>query len=62
MTAYTRFNKSSCPDVESDVFKDLSKIRSFYMSLVGKPIYLSVVSSPDLSFVVSSLSHVLENL
>ena len=61
MTAKTRIDKSSCPDLESDTFKDLSKIRSLYMSLVGKLIHLSVVSRPDLSFVVSSLSQVLKN-
>ena len=59
MTANTRTDKNSCPDLESDTFKDLSKIRSLYMSLVGKMKYLSVVSRPDLSFVVSSLSQVL---
>ena len=58
MTANTRIDKSSCPDLESDTFKDLSKIRSLYMFLVGKLNYLSVVSHPDLSFVVSSLSQV----
>ena len=61
MTANTRIDKSSCPDLESDTFKDLSKIRSLHMSLVGKSNYLSVVSRPDLSFVVSSLSQVLKN-
>ena len=61
MTANTRIDKSSCPDLESDTFKDLSKIRSLYMSLVGKLNYLSVVSRPHLSFVVSSLSQVLKN-
>ena len=61
MTANTRIDKSSCPDLESDTFKDLSKIRSLYMSLVGKLNYLSVVSRPDLSFVVSSFSQVLTN-
>ena len=33
--ANTRIDKSSFPDLESDTFKDLSKIRSLYMSLVG---------------------------
>ena len=61
MTANTRIDKRSCPDLESDTIKDLSKIRSLYMSLVGKLNYLSVVSRPDLSFVVSSLSQVLKN-
>ena len=61
MTANTRIDKSSCPDLETDIFKDLSKIRSLYMSLVGKLNYLSVVSRPDLSFVVSSSSQVLKN-
>ena len=61
MTANTRIDKSSCPDLEFDTFKDLSEIRLLYMSLVGKLIYLSVVSRPDLSFVVSSLSQVLKN-
>ena len=61
MTANTRINKSSCPDLDSDTFKDLSKIRSLYMSLVGKLNYLSVVSHPDLKFVVSSLNQVLKN-
>ena len=61
MTAITRNDKSSCPDLESDTFKDLSKIRSLYMSLVGKSNYHSVVSRPDLSFVVSSLSQILKN-
>ena len=60
-TANTRIDKSSRPDLESDTFKDLSKTRSLYMSLVGKLNYLSVVSRPDLSFVVSSLSQVLRN-
>ena len=61
MTANTRIDKSSCPDLESDTFRDLSKIRSLCMSLVGKLNYFSVVSRPDLSFVVSSLSQVLTN-
>ena len=61
MTAKTRIAKSSFPDLESDTFKCLSIIRSLYRSLVGKLNYLSVVSRPDLSFVVSSLSQVLEN-
>ena len=61
MTANTRIDKSSCPDLESDTFKDLFKIRSLYMSLVGKLNYLSVVSRLHLSFVVSSLSQVLKN-
>ena len=60
-TANTRIDKSSSPDLESDTFEDLSKLRSLYMSLVGKLNYLSVVSRPDLSFVVSSLSQVLKN-
>ena len=54
MTANTRIDKSSRPDLESDTFKDLSKIHSLYMSLVGKFNYFSVVSRPDLSSVVSS--------
>ena len=54
MTANNRIDKSSCAGLESDTFKDLSKIRSLYMSLVGKLNYLSVVSRPDLSFLVSS--------
>ena len=61
MTANTEIDKSSCPDLESDTFKDLSKLRSLYMTLVGKLNYLSVVSRPDLSFVLSSLSQVLRN-
>ena len=35
-TANTRIDKSSCPDLESDTFKDLSKTRSLSMSLVEK--------------------------
>ena len=62
MTANTGIDKSFFPDLEADTFKHLSKIRSLYMSLVGKLNYLSVVSRPDLSFVVSSLSQVLKNL
>ena len=27
-----RIDKCSCPDLESDTFKDLSKIRSLYLS------------------------------
>ena len=61
MTANTRIYKSSGLDLESDIFKDLSKSRSLHMSLVGKLNYLSVVYRPDLSFVVSSLSQVLKN-
>ena len=61
MTANTRIDKSSCLVLNSDTFKDLSKIRALYMSLVGKLNYLSVVSRPDFSFVVSSLSQVLKN-
>ena len=61
MTTNTRIDKISCPDLECDTFTDLSKIRSLYMSLVGKLKYLSVASRPDLSFVVSSLGQVLEN-
>ena len=36
MTANTRIGKSSCPDLESDTFKDLSKNRSLFMSLFGE--------------------------
>ena len=36
MTANTRIDKSSCPDLETDTLNCLSKIRSLYMSLVGK--------------------------
>ena len=61
MTANTRINKSSCLDLESDTFRDLYKIRSLYRSLVGKLNYVSVVSRPDLSFVVSYVSQVLKN-
>ena len=61
MTANTRIDKNSCLHKESDTFKDLSKIRSLYMSFVGKLNYLSVVSRPDLTFLVSSLSQVLKN-
>ena len=61
MTANTRIDKSSCVDSESDTFKDLSRIRSLYMSLVGKLNYLPVVSRPDLSFVVWSMSQVFKN-
>ena len=61
MTANTRIDKSSCPDLESDTFKDLCKIRLLHMSLVGKLNYLPVVSRPDLSLVVSSLSQVPKN-
>ena len=61
MAAKTRIDKSSSPDLESDTFKDLSQFRWFSMSLIGKLNYLSVVSRPDLSFVVSSLSQVLKN-
>ena len=61
MTANNKIDKSSCPDLESVTFKDIYKIRSLYMSLVGKLNYHSVVSRPDLSFVVSSLSQVLKN-
>ena len=61
MTANTRIDKSSCPDLECDTFNDLSKIRSLFMSLVGKLNYLSVVSRPDLSLVVCSLSQVLKS-
>ena len=61
MTANTKIDKSSCLDLESDTFKDLSKVRSLYMSLVEKLNYLPIVSRPDLSFVVSSLSQILEN-
>ena len=55
MPANTRIDRSSCPDLEFDTFKDSSKTRSLYMSLVGKLNYLSVVSRPDLSFVVRYL-------
>ena len=61
MTAKTRNDKSSCLDLQSDTFKDLSNIRSLFMSLVGKLNYLSVVSRPDLNFVVSFSSQVLKN-
>ena len=62
MIANTRIDKNSCPEIDSSSFKDLSTVRSLYMSLVGKLNYLSVVSRPDLCFVVSSLSQVLKNL
>ena len=61
MTEITRINKSSCPDLESDTFKDLSKISSLYKSLVGKLNYRSVVSRNDLSFVVSSSNQIVKN-
>ena len=61
MTENARIGKSSCLDLESDSFNYLSKFRSLYMSLVGKLNYLSVVSRPDLSFVVPFLSQVLKN-
>ena len=61
MTAETKIDESLCPNSESDAFKDLSKIRSLYMFLVRKLNYLSVVSPPDLSFGVASLSEVLNN-
>ena len=61
MIANTRIDKIPCPEKDSFSFKDLSKVRSLYMSLVGKLNYLSVVSRPDLRFVVSSLSQVLKN-
>ena len=61
MTANTRIDKSFCSDLESDTFKDLSTIRSLYMSLVGRLNYLSVATRPGLSFVVSSSSQVLKN-
>ena len=62
MTADIRIDNSFCPDLEADTFKDLSKNCSLYMSLIEKLNYLSVVSRPDMSFVVSSLSQVLKNL
>ena len=61
MIVNTRIDKSVCPELDSNEFRDLSKMRTLYMSLVGKLNYLSVVSRPDLSFVVSSLSQVLKN-
>ena len=61
MTANTRIHKSSGTDLEYDAFQNLSKIRSLYMSLVGKLNYLPVVYRPNLSFVVSSSSQVLNN-
>ena len=61
MTANTRIDKCYCLDLESDTFKDLSKFRSLYMSLVGKLNYLSVFSRPCLSFVISFLSQILKN-
>ena len=61
MIANTRIDKSCWPELDSNEFRDLSKMRTLYMSLVGKLSYLSVVSRPDLSFVVSSLSQVPKN-
>ena len=62
MTAITRIDKSSFAHLESDAFRDLPKIYSLYMSLVRKLNYLSVVPSPDSSFVYSFLRQVLKNL
>ena len=59
MTANARIKKSSC--LESDALKDLSKVCSLYMSSIGKLYYISIASSPDLSFVGSSSSQVLMN-
>ena len=53
LTANTRIDRSLCPVFQSDAFKDLSKIGSFYMFLVGKLNYFSAVSRPVLIFVVS---------
>ena len=61
MTAKTRIDKSSCTDLEYDASQNLSRVRSLYMSLVGKLNYLPVVYRRNLSFVVSSSSQVLNN-
>ena len=61
MTTNARIDKNSCADLESESFKDLSKLRSSYMSLFGKLNYLSVVPQLDLKLVVSSLGQVLKN-
>ena len=52
----------SCPELQSDAFKISSIFGPFPMSSVGKLSYLSVVSWPDLSFVVQFLGQVLKNL
>ena len=59
--AGTKLSKSECPDVDSDEYRDLEETRTHYRSLVGKLLYLSVVSRPDLCFTVSNLSQFLSN-
>ena len=61
MIANTRIDKCCYPQFDSKEFRDLSKMRTLYMSSVSKLNHFSVVSRPDLSFVVSSLSQVLKN-
>ena len=62
MIANTHIDKSSGLGIVFPSYKELSNVRSLYMSLVGKLCYLSVAPRPDLRFIVSSLSHVLKNL
>ena len=57
----TKYSKSDCPVENSPEHAEMSSFRSLYRSLLGNLQYLSAVSRPDLSFVVSNLSHFLAN-
>ena len=53
--------KSSCPVPDSPESVEMSEIHPQYRSLVDNLLYMSVVSRPDISFIVSSLSQFLSN-
>ena len=54
-------SKSSCPAPDSQEFMEMADTHPHYRSLVGNLLYMSVVSRPDISFIVSNLSQFLSN-